>query len=108
MGAYSRVGAYLRQRFWGTYSIILFLGWALIRGVRLIEALRYRIFAFTMISHDLASALVGVSDHRSASGKYQTILYETIEHPRTKIKGISAQRDLQITAVANDSYIDLV
>ena len=43
----SRVGAYLRQRFRGAFSIILCLGWALIQGwaliggLHLIEALRY-------------------------------------------------------------------
>ena len=41
MDAYSRLGAHSRQRFEGAYSIILCLGWALIRGGRLIEALRY-------------------------------------------------------------------
>ena len=56
MGAYWRVGAYTRQRFWGAISIILCLGWALIRGralirgwalirgLRLFEALRQYIF----------------------------------------------------------------
>ena len=34
MGSYSRVGAYLRQRCGGTYSIIVCLGWALIQGMR--------------------------------------------------------------------------
>ena len=37
MDAYLRMGAYSRQRFGGTYSIILCLGWLLIRGGSLFE-----------------------------------------------------------------------
>ena len=40
VGAFSRVGAYSRQRFGKNNSIILCLGWALIRELRLFEALR--------------------------------------------------------------------